>query len=88
MTPERIATSGEYCTWSLPTPGLLGPFDISKARPFVSEPDLFAAPLVQQQDGNWAFVGFRNLEPKGVDAFHITDPIPVTLDDDGYLVTR
>jgi beta-fructofuranosidase len=31
-------------------------------------------------------VGFRNLEPKGIDAFEIIDPIPVTLDDGGYLV--
>ena len=28
MTAERIAASGEYCTWSLPPPGLLGPWDI------------------------------------------------------------
>jgi hypothetical protein len=31
-------------------------------------------------------VGFRNLEPKSIDAFEIIDTIPVTLDDEGYLV--
>ena len=88
MTAERIAEWGEYCTWSLPSPGLLGPWDIRQARPFTAEPDLFAAPLVQLRDGSWVIVGFRNLEPKGIDAFEIIDPIPVSLDDDGYLVAR
>ena len=86
MTAERIAETGEYCTWSVPSPGVLGPWDISQARPFTAEPDLFAAPLVQQRDGSWALVGFRNTEPKGIDGFHILDPIPVTVDDEGYLV--
>ncbi len=88
MTDERIAESGHYCTWSVPSPGPLGPWDITKARPFVAEPDLFAAPLVQRRDGSWAFVGFRNLEPQGIDAFHLIDPVPVALDDQGYLVAR
>ena len=47
---------------------------------------LLAAPLVQQRDGSWALVGFRNTEPKGIDAFEILDPIPVTLDDEGFLI--
>jgi hypothetical protein len=51
-----------------------------------AEPGLFAAPLVQQRDGSWALVGFRNLEPKGIDAFEILDPIPVELDNEGYPV--
>jgi len=50
MTAERIAASGEYCTWSLPPPGLLGPWDSEQARPFTAEPDLFAVPLVQLRD--------------------------------------
>jgi beta-fructofuranosidase len=86
MTAERIARSGEYCTWSLPSPGLLGPWDIQQARPFTAEPDLFAAPLVQLRDGSWVIIGFRNLELKGSDAFEIIDPVPVALDAEGYLV--
>jgi len=35
---------------------------------------------------SWVIVGFRNLEPKSIDAFEIIDTIPVTLDDEGYLV--
>ena len=38
----------------------------------------------RRRDGSWALIGFRNLEPKGVLAFEILDPIPVVLVD-GYL---
>ena len=34
MTAERIARTGEYCTWSVPGAGPLGPWDIDAARPF------------------------------------------------------
>lgn len=88
MTPERIARTGEYCTWSVPGPGPLGPWDVDAARPFTAEPDLFAAPLVQQRDASWVLIGFRNLEPQGLDGFEIIDPVPVTLDAEGYLVAR
>jgi beta-fructofuranosidase len=86
MTPERVAASGECCIWSVPGPGVLGPWDIDKARPFVADPDLFAAPLVQRRDGGWVILGFHNLERRGEDGFAITDPLPVTLDAEGYLV--
>ena len=52
------------------------PGDDLTAEPFTAEPALFAAPLVQQRDGTWALVGFRNLEAHGVDGFEILDPIP------------
>ena len=61
------------------------PWDIARAQPFVHEPALFAAPLVQQRDGEWALIGFRNLEPEGILAFEILDPMPVRLQD-GSLV--
>lgn len=85
MTAARVAASGRYCTWSLTGQSLVGPWDITRARPFVGEPDLFAAPLVQRRDGSWAFVGFRNLEAVGGDGFEIGDPLPVVLRD-GRLV--
>ena len=66
QTAERIAEWGEYCTWSVPSPGVLGPWDMSKARPFLPEPDLFAAPIVRLRDGGSAIIGFRNLEPRAV----------------------
>jgi beta-fructofuranosidase len=40
---------------------------------------------VQQRDGTWAFVGFRNLEPQGIHSFDILDPIPVH-QERGFLV--
>lgn len=89
MTDERVASSGAYCTWSVPAPEggeQQGSWDISLAQPFTAEPDLFAAPLVQQRSGDWALVGFRNTEPRGELNFHIDDPIPVRLDDRGILV--
>lgn len=85
MTAERRARTGDHCTWSVPGTGALGPWDIGLARPFVAEPDLFAAPLVRRRDGSWALIGFRNTEPAGVLSFEITDPIPVGLDDHGTL---
>ncbi len=88
MTAERRAASGGSCTWSVPAPGVTGSFDIARARPLMAAPDLFAAPLVQQRDGHWAMIGFRNGETQGQDGFRITDPLPVTLDRDGYLVAR
>jgi beta-fructofuranosidase len=36
--------------------------------------------------GSWVIIGFRNLEPKGIHAFEIIDPIPVSLDEEGYWV--
>jgi beta-fructofuranosidase len=89
QTAERIAEWGEYCTWSVPSPGALGPWDMNRARPFLPEPDLFAAPIVRLRDGGSAIIGFRNLEPRRDPenlGFEIIDPIPVTLDDEGYLV--
>jgi beta-fructofuranosidase len=70
---------GSYCTWMAPADSPLGPFDIERAKPFKGDPKLFAAPLVQTRDGDWVFIGFRNTEPEGVLAFHITDPIPLNL---------
>jgi beta-fructofuranosidase len=87
MTAERRAATGDYCTWSVPGDSAVGPWDIGRARPFTPEPDLFAAPLVQQRDDTWALVGFRNTEPRGVLNFHILDPIPVELDPQGNLTS-
>ncbi|RYB94189.1 glycosyl hydrolase [Nocardioides oleivorans] len=84
----RRATWGAFCTWSVPGESMLGPWDVSAARPFTAVPDLFAAPLVQRRDGSWCLIGFRNREEEGVDAMAIIDPLPVGLDGDGYLTAR
>ena len=88
QTAARIERSGSYCTWSLTGPSLAGPWDIDQAKPFVAEPALFAAPLVQQRDSSWALIGFRNLESDGIFDFDITDPIPVELHDSALRSVR
>jgi beta-fructofuranosidase len=75
QTEERKRTSGQYCTWSVSGESMTGPWDIGRAQPFRDEPELFAAPLVQDRDGGWVLLGFRNREPQG--KFEILDPIPV-----------
>jgi beta-fructofuranosidase len=81
----RKRTCGLFSTWSLLGRSLTGPWDLTRAMPFTDEPALFAAPLVQQRDGHWALVGFRNLEKEGIFAFEILDPIPVRLRDDALI---
>ncbi len=83
MTADRVARTGRYCTWSVPGESLTGPWQIERARPFVAEPQLFAAPLVATRDGGWVLLGFSNQELEGVHDFDIGDPIPVRLDRSG-----
>ena len=77
QSPGQIERFGPHSTWYVLGESVHGPWDIAAARPFTAEPKLFAAPLVQQRDGTWAFVGFRNQEPEGVLSFDILDPIAV-----------
>ncbi len=77
QTEARRRTCGLHSTWSVAADSVLGPWDVAAAEPFRDEPLLFAAPLVQARDGGWVLLGFRNLEPDGVPALHIVDPIPV-----------
>jgi beta-fructofuranosidase len=77
----QIERFGSHSTWSVLGDHPLGPWDIDAAQPFKAAPKLFAAPLVQQRDGTWAFVGFLNQEPEGILSFEILDPIPVGLRD-------
>jgi len=81
QSAEQIERFGPHSTWYVLGDHALGPWDIATARPFEAAPKLFAAPLVQQRDGTWAFVGFLNQEPEGILSFEILDPIPVGLRD-------
>jgi beta-fructofuranosidase len=87
QTAERQAAYGQFSTWSVVGQSLTGPWDLTQARPFTAEPTLFAAPLIQQRDGEWAFVGFLNQEAEGRSDFHICDPIPVRLVDGALTMT-
>ncbi len=75
QSPEQRA-GGAYCTWLLELDSALGPFDLTRARPYTAEPKLFAAPLVRTRAGEWVYIGFRETEPEAVPAFHIIDPVP------------
>jgi beta-fructofuranosidase len=88
QSPARRKEYGEHCTWTLTGESLLGPWDVTKAVPFAAEPQLSAAPLVQQRDGSWAFVGFRNLEPEGILSFEIIDPVPVRVQGRGLVADQ
>src|SRR5206468_4971608 len=69
QTKEQIARFGPHSTWSVVADSPLGPWDLDAARPFVEDPTLFAAPLVQRRDGSWAFLGFRNTEAERIPPF-------------------
>jgi beta-fructofuranosidase len=89
---SRKQAHGHHCTWSVPgdsttVEATTGMWDMARARPLLAEPQLFAAPLVQDRSGQWVLVGSRNNDPHGVTVFEITDPIPVELVD-GTLVGR
>jgi beta-fructofuranosidase len=88
QTDVRRRRDGSFSTWSVAGPSLTGPWDIGAARPFTAEPDPFAAPLVQDRDGQWAFIGFRNQESKGIQSFEIIDPVPVRLYDGALVATE
>ncbi|MDA0179420.1 hypothetical protein OJ997_03860 [Solirubrobacter phytolaccae] len=77
QSESQLLSFGNFSTWMVAGESPLGPFDLSRAKPFMTDPKLFAAPLVQTRDGEWVFIGFRNTEPEGVLNFHIIDPLPL-----------
>ncbi len=81
QSAAQIERFGPHSTWYVLGDHPLGRWDIDSAQPFEAAPKLFAAPLVQQRDGTWAFVGFLNQEPEGILSFEILDPIPVGIRD-------
>ena len=78
--PERQAAWGVGGMWAAPGESLLGPWDLTRARTF-DHPSLYAARLVQDVDGRWALIGFRDIED-GRFVGEITDPLPVVRDGD------
>jgi beta-fructofuranosidase len=64
----------------VPGKTLLGPWDISAAKP-LNHPSLYAGRLVwDRRSERWAVIGFRDIED-GRFIGSIVDPIPVTLDE-------
>jgi beta-fructofuranosidase len=40
---------------------------------------------VQEPDGNWSFLAWRNFAPNGEFMGELSDPYPITIDDAGSL---
>jgi beta-fructofuranosidase len=72
--PEEQGAPRPFCTWCVLGESALGPWDLTQAKPFEDEPNLFAAQLVQRRDGSWVLLGFLD-----GGALEVVDPIPVTL---------
>lgn len=79
QSTERVSRWGRFATWAVVGDSPLGRWDVHNAQPFLAEPDLFAAPLLQRLDGSWAILGFRNVVPEAAIRFEICDPIPVSV---------
>jgi beta-fructofuranosidase len=85
QTAARRREFGAHSTWVVLGDSATGPWDLGRAEPFAEEPRLFAAPLVQDREGDWVFLGFKNEERATGDAFEIVDPIRVRLSSTGLV---
>lgn len=47
---------------------------------------LYSGKLIQGPDGDWMFMAFRNITPEGTFIGELSDPLPVSVCDDGRLV--
>jgi beta-fructofuranosidase len=79
---RRSGTSGGV--YAVPGESLLGPWDIASATP-LGHPSLYAARLVQDRDGAWSILGFRDTE-NGTFVGEIPDPMPVQWSADGLQI--
>jgi beta-fructofuranosidase len=61
--------------WVAPGETLLGPWDLDNARP-LAHPSLYAANFVRDGGGEWAVLGFYNIE-NGAFVGEISDPLPI-----------
>lgn len=66
----------------------LGPFRYTTHQFLVGDAlgSLYAGKLVQELDGNWSFLAFRNIASNGEFIGELSDPYPVTVDENGNLV--
>ncbi len=86
QSAARRAEWGDWCTWSVTGPSLLGPWDVARAEPFRPEPTLFATQLVRGPDGGWVLLGFHHPDPSDRDpVLELLDPVPVRRDGDALV---
>lgn len=73
--------------WAVAADSVLGPFDISTASP-ITDDDLYVGRLIQDRDGVWQLLAFRNVGPDGRFVGGITDPMPVGWDGDRLVIKQ
>lgn len=71
--------------WTQPLDEFPSPVDFSKARRLVDE-SLYAGRVVTDRSGQACLLAFHNTAADGQFVGGISDPMPVTVDADGYLV--
>jgi beta-fructofuranosidase len=76
MDADRRARWSGGRIWVAPGESLLGPWNFEEAVA-LEHPSLYAGRLVQDGDGDWCVMGFRDIE-RGAFVGEITDPLPVT----------
>ncbi|MFJ8816491.1 glycoside hydrolase family protein [Amycolatopsis thermoflava] len=79
---ERRRRDGRTGTWCVPADAVLGPYDLHRATPLTDE-SLYSGRLVQDRQGRWCFLAFRNTGRDGEFVGELTDPMPVSWSADG-----
>jgi beta-fructofuranosidase len=82
---RRRAAGERGGVWSAPGDSVTGPFDIGRAAPLTGE-ELYSGRLIRDRAGRWVMLAFRNLDAGGGFGGEITDPIPVSVAEDGAVL--
>ncbi|MCB9451379.1 MAG: glycosyl hydrolase family 32 [Anaerolineaceae bacterium] len=85
-TPITPVTGTHYLVSDNPN----GPFRYLADEFLVGDENgtLYSGKLVQGSDGNWNFMGFLNFNTAGEFVGEISDPMPVTIGEDGRLLVK
>lgn len=83
---RRHGEVGPGGVWAVAVDSVTGPYDVTCAARLTDD-SLYSGRLVQERDGGWALLAFRNRGPDGF-VGEITDPMPVAWDETGRLVVR
>ncbi len=80
---ERMGLPPVNGTMYLTAPKPLGPYTLPVPRPFLGYPDqnLYAGKLIQNQNGEWVFFAWQGSDANFIGT--LSDPIPVTVHEDG-----
>ncbi|MFE4951950.1 glycosyl hydrolase family 32 [Leifsonia sp. NPDC056665] len=77
LAHDRLAADRVGGVWAFPTESLAGPFDTREAYRITDE-RLYVGRLIQDRNGQWQFLAFRNDDEDGGWIGEITDPQPVS----------